>query len=85
MFLKTLLTCDVLRLDGAGLFHERLLTVKREDCLSSQALGLIPSSICGVVMIIEMNYVFKVGSVLPFVGQPILLSQRLDSIDHLDW
>lgn len=75
----------MLRLDGAGLLHERILTVKCEDCLGSHALGLVPSSIRGVVMIVEMNYVFKVGSVLPFVGQPILLSHRLDSIDHLDW
>lgn len=57
----------MLRLHGAGLFHERILTIKCENCLGSHALGLIPSSICGVVMIVEVNYVFKMGSV-SFVG-----------------
>lgn len=73
----------MLRLHGAGLSHERILTIKRENCLGSHALGLITSSISGVVMIVEVNYVFKVGSV-SFVGQPVLLSHRLDSIDRLD-
>lgn len=73
----------MLRLHGARLSHERILTIKRENCLGSHALGLIPSSISGVVMIVEVNYVLKVGSV-SFVGQPVLLSHRLDSIDRLD-
>lgn len=83
--LTEVLTCHVLRRDGAGLPPEGVLTVTAEDCLRGQALGLVPSSICGAVVIIEMNDVFQVASVLPLVGQPILLSQRLDSIDHLDW
>lgn len=70
----------MLGLDGAGLFHERILTTKRENRLGGHCLGLIPSSSGGVVMIVEMNYVLKVSCV-PFVGQPILLSYRLDSID----
>lgn len=74
----------MLRLHGAGLFHERILTFKGEDGLSSHALRLLPCSISGVVVIIEVNYVFKVGSV-SFVGQTILLSHGLDAIDHLDW
>lgn len=82
--LLNLLTCNMLRLHGAGLFHERLLTFKGEDGLSSHALRLFPCSISGVVVIVEVNYVFKVGSV-SFVGQTILLSHGLDAIDHLDW
>lgn len=74
----------MLRLDGAGLLHERILTFKREDRLGSHALRLLPCSISGVVMIVEVNYVVKVGRVSS-VGQTILLSHRLDSIDHLDW
>lgn len=74
----------MLRLHGAGLFHERILTIECENCLGRHALRLIPSTIGGVVVIVEMNDVFKVGSV-SFVGQPVLLSHRLDSIDHLDW
>lgn len=74
----------MLRLHGAGLFHERILTFKGEDGLSSHALRLLPCSISGVVMIVEVNYVLKVGSV-SFVGQTILLSHGLGAIDHLDW
>lgn len=73
----------MLRLHGASLFHEGILPIKCEDGLGSHALGLIPSSIRGVVVIVEMNYVFKAGSV-SFVGQPVLFSHRLESIDHLD-
>lgn len=71
----------MLRLDGAGLFRESILALKGEDCLSCCALRLIPCSISGVVVIVELNYVFKVGSV-SFVGQTILLSHGLDAIDH---
>lgn len=71
----------MLRLYGAGLSYERILTIKSKNRLGSHALGLLPAPISGVVMIVEMNYVFKVGSV-SFVWQPILWSH---SIDHLDW
>lgn len=74
----------MLRLHRAGLFHERILTFKGEDSLGSQALRLLPCSISGVVVIVEVNYVLKVGSI-SFVGQTILLSHGLDAVDHLDW
>lgn len=82
--LLNLHTCNMLRLHGAGLFHERILTFKGEDGLSSHALRLLTCSISGVVVIVEVNYVLKVGSV-SFVGEAILLSHGLDAIDHLDW
>lgn len=71
----------MLRLHGAGLFRESILTFKGEDFLSRHALRLIPCSISGVVMIVELDYVFKVGSVC-FVGQTILLSHGLGAIDQ---
>lgn len=83
-FKKKILTCNMLRLNGAGLFHERILTVKCENCLVSPALGPIPSAIRGVVTIVEMNDVVTAGGV-SFARQPILLSPRLETIDHLDW
>ena len=63
LFFKKLHTCNMLRLYGAGLSYERILTIKSKNRLGSHALGLLPAPISGVVMIVEMNYVFKVGSV----------------------
>lgn len=75
-------TCNMLRLYGACLFHEWLLTVKCQYGLAG--LRLVSCSICGVAMIGELDDIFKVGSVC-FAGQTIFMSSRLNPIDHLDW
>lgn len=75
-------TRNVLRLHG--LFHESVLALKGEDGLGGHALRLLSGSVSGVVVIVEVDYVFKVPAV-SFVGQTVLLSHGLDAVDHLDW
>ena len=75
----------MLRLHGAGLLHERLLTFKREYRLRGHAgLGTVPRSVGGVVVVGEVEDIFKVGGV-SFSGDAVLMSHRLEPVDHLDW
>lgn len=74
----------MLRLHGAGLFHEWILTFKRDDLLGGHvALRLIPCSVSRVAVIRKMDDIPEVGSV-SFSGQTVFMSRRLDPIDHLD-
>ena len=67
----------MLRLHGSRLLDERVLTFKREDGFAGHALGLIPRSVSGIVVIGEMDEI-------SFIRQAIFMSSGLDPVDRLD-
>lgn len=72
----------MLRLDGRRLLHERLVAFKRQDLLGGQALALLPRPVGGVVVVGQLKDVSVVGRV-PLSGQAVLMSHRLNPVDHL--
>lgn len=74
----------MLRLHGAGLFHEWVLALERQDRLAGHTgLSLLPRSVGGVAVIREMDDISEVVSV-SFSGQTVFMSHGLDPVDHLD-
>lgn len=74
----------MLGLHGACLFHEWILTFKRQDGLGGHAaLRLFPSSVGGVAMIGQVDDVSEVSRV-SFSGQAVFMPRRLDPVDNLD-
>lgn len=75
-------TCHMLRLDGRRLLHERLVAFERQDLLGRQALALLPRPVGAVVVVGQLEDVSIVARV-PFSGQAVLVSHRLNAVDHL--
>lgn len=74
----------MLRLQGAGLFNERLLAFERKYWPGGHAgLRLIPCSVGGVAVVGEVEDIVKGGSV-SFSVKAVFMSSGLDPIDHLD-